>query len=266
MSLNRKIKMTPGKDFFTLVELLIVIAIIMILAALLLPALNKARLKARAISCISNLKNLTAGGIGYIADYDDTVLVTYYNTGITNDEEPESLERWHGLVWSYAGSADKMFRCASDDTIRYSYYTPLSYALNAPTSWLSRRSDLMIQGYPTGQKAGKIKNNCIYFSCVVNTPRGHLWGGGLLRRSGGVFSSSNAAFGYLTAHNGDFMGYDSSRFPLHGFGHSNGSNFGRLDGSVTYLPLNSYLGHVHNPAGTKPWTIQNWCPNPKWIP
>ena len=57
---------------FTLIELLVVIAIIAILAAILFPVFAQAREKARAISCISNLKQVNLGLSMYMQDYDET--------------------------------------------------------------------------------------------------------------------------------------------------------------------------------------------------
>ncbi len=64
---------------FTLIELLIVVAIIAILAGMLLPALNQARAKAHATACLNNMKQLGTGNNMYADDNNDYLITANYS-------------------------------------------------------------------------------------------------------------------------------------------------------------------------------------------
>src|ERR1035438_5458488 len=85
----------PYRQAFTLIELLVVIAIIAILAALLLPALARAKSKARQVGCINNLKQLQIGWAMYANDFNDVMIPNSPVSASTNTWCSGSQEDWH---------------------------------------------------------------------------------------------------------------------------------------------------------------------------
>ena len=96
--------MKARKTGFTLIELLVVIAIIAILAAMLLPALNAAKLRAVSIACMSNYKQLGLAGFMYSNDNNDKIV-----TNSDANNTPPATVNWvcpDGIKLDWSGNSN----------------------------------------------------------------------------------------------------------------------------------------------------------------
>jgi prepilin-type N-terminal cleavage/methylation domain-containing protein/prepilin-type processing-associated H-X9-DG protein len=106
----------PRRHAFTLIELLVVIAIIAILAAILFPVFAQAREKARAIKCLSNMKQIATATMMYQQDYDEILFFRSSSaTQIMRTPLPNSTNasKWWNAIMPYIKN-NQVFACPDD--------------------------------------------------------------------------------------------------------------------------------------------------------
>ncbi len=213
-------KNLSNKKRFTLIELLVVIAIIAILAAMLLPALNNAREKARTINCLGNLKQLGSAILYYADDHDG------YSAAVYTDKF--SGQRWcvqFRYISKYLISPES-FICPSESLSRW----PSIYE----TDWISYGLPKDITGYcAEGRNSempsiklsklavGKGKQTVIAGESTIGSKPGAYAGFSLM------FDTSNTAATF-TAPTAAYYQVDDSR-------HGKKANFAFLDGHAGTL-------------------------------
>ena len=133
---------------FTLVELLVVVAIIAILAALLLPVLGRSKNKAVTTACGNNLRQLQKAWLLYVTDHEDrlppSISVNSRNVegswvlgNAKEDVATTNIEA--GIIFQYTGRSVGIYRCPADKSTLDSYpgvHRKRSYTLNG---WLNSK-------------------------------------------------------------------------------------------------------------------------------
>jgi prepilin-type N-terminal cleavage/methylation domain-containing protein len=120
---------------FTLIELLVVIAIIAILAALLLPALVKAKDRAKHTYCMNNCRQIGLATMAYVIDYREEFPFgnRVYGPG-TGDGSVIDPSGWPMLILYYMGEANtnehKVFRCPNEMGIAANWVFQLHFQAN----------------------------------------------------------------------------------------------------------------------------------------
>jgi prepilin-type N-terminal cleavage/methylation domain-containing protein/prepilin-type processing-associated H-X9-DG protein len=127
--MNSRLK-TGARAGFTLVELLVAIAIIAVLAALLLPAINRAKASARGTACLSNLRQVGLALQLYVQENNNRLPVMYDAALSSNSMAAIGAVATIDVVLSNHLGAPRILQCVADDQ-RLFERTRSSYAWNS---------------------------------------------------------------------------------------------------------------------------------------
>jgi prepilin-type N-terminal cleavage/methylation domain-containing protein/prepilin-type processing-associated H-X9-DG protein len=159
------------KKHFTLIELLVVIAIIAILAAMLLPALSKAREKARAISCTNNLKQVTLAYIMYGDSFEG-----YWPVGARGQAGWPSIAAASGVLDTWADWSPNWSDVGDASADKWAKKSPILFCPNAQNKIPNHAYGIIANDAYANHTARSYGGGC-YFS-YTDCPWGGISGGG----------------------------------------------------------------------------------------
>lgn len=150
------------KKNFTLIELLVVIAMIAILAALLLPALNKARERAQATTCLNNMKQCGIAAFSYAQDFNGVLMISATGSPYVG------WDRWLEMLYPDYLTNLYSARCPSYPPLKGDIYFNsqyYAYAMNMDTTFTKTEGKLLAITKPGG--GGNIF--CLYVFQLQNS-------------------------------------------------------------------------------------------------
>ena len=212
--------------FFTLIELLVVIAIIAILASMLLPALNKARSKAKDLLCINNLKTLGIASLMYVEDYQG-YFPSYFESpaGDNMDKRLWGYQLSSYVAYNYASlSGPAVFDCPHCNVLT----TTVASYVNNRYRWRAYGPNYYI--YRNQEDMGNISR--------LRMTSNLFWMIDVCDEARGAFSSFFVGFNRQNTRD---INSSKEHRPRHGARHRNGSGVNLLfvDGSAGFRRLHT---------------------------